>query len=189
MDSNQQFNCPVCKTTELVRAELEPELSSFNCPQCEGHWIRGKEYWDWIEKQSKNLAERVHETESLSLAEPGIPVDCPECRFRMVRYLVGRGLDFTVDHCHGCKGIWLDRNEWAALRKRNLHDDLHAMFTSFWQAGAIREQRKKRMQQIYLDRFGAEDYAEVRRIRHWLDAKTNREELIAYLTDKEPYNI
>ena len=63
------------------------------------------------------------------------------------------------------------------------------MFTSFWQAGAIREQRKKRMQQIYLDRFGEEDYAEIRRMRHWLDTKTNREELIAYLTDKEPYNV
>jgi hypothetical protein len=45
------------------------------------------------------------------------------------------------------------------------------------------------MQQIYLDRFGEEDYAEIRRVRHWLDTKTNREELIAYLLDKEPYNV
>lgn len=183
------LNCPVCKTTELVKTELEPNLSSFNCANCEGHWIRGKEYWDWVERHGTKSAERIHETESLSLAEPGIPVDCPECRFRMVKYLVGRGLDFTVDHCAGCKGIWLDRNEWAALRKRNLHDDLHTMLTSFWQAGAKREQRKKRLQQIYLDRFGEEDYAEITRIRHWLDTKTNREELLAYLTDKDPYEV
>ena len=188
MNSKNQFNCPVCKNVELLQTELEPNLSSYNCPQCEGRWIRGKEYWDWIEKHGTRSAERVHESESLLLAEPGVPVDCPECRFRMVKYLVGRGLDFTVDHCAGCKGIWLDRNEWEALRKRNLHDNLHTMFTEFWQAGAIREQRKKRMQQIYLDRFGEDDYSEIRRVRHWLDTKTNREELIAYLIDKEPYD-
>ena len=136
-----------------------------------------------------NDAERLHHEETLSLAEPGVPVDCPECRFRMVKYLVGRGLDFTVDHCAGCKGIWLDRNEWEALKKRNLHDDLHGIFTQFWQAGAQREQRKKRLRQIYLDRFGEKDYEEISRIRHWLETKTNREQLIAYLTDKDPYEV
>jgi Zn-finger nucleic acid-binding protein len=189
MDSKNQLKCPVDKNVELLRTELERKLSSFSCYECEGQWIRGKEYWTWLEEHGPNLAERLEEKETLSLAEPGVPVDCPECRFRMVKYLVGRGLDFTVDHCDGCKGIWLDRNEWEALKKRNLHDDLHAILTSFWQAGAKREQRKKRLQQIYVDRFGEEDYEEIKRIRHWLDTKTNRVELIAYLTDKDPYEV
>ena len=186
---HQTLNCPVCITTELVSTELEESLSSYNCSNCGGRWIRGPEYWNWLEAQGSNLAERVQEEESLTLAEPGKPVDCPECRFRMVKYLVGRGLSFSVDHCHGCKGIWLDRNEWEALRKRNLHDDLNTMFTSFWQTGAQREMRKKRMEQIYLDRFGEEDYAEIKRIRLWLEPKMNREELLAYLTDKDPYGV
>jgi len=188
MDQSYKVNCPVCKEPELVETELEPELSSYNCPDCDGHWIRGKEYWKWIETHRLKPAEVVHEEESLTLAEPGTPVDCPECRFRMVKYLVGRGLGFTVDHCHGCKGIWLDTNEWTALRKRNLHDDLNSIFTSFWQSGAQREVQKKRMEQIYLDRFGAEDYEEIKRIRSWLEPKTNREELIAYLIDRDPFD-
>src|SRR6185436_406508 len=117
MDSSRQLNCPVCKTPELLRTELEPNLSSYSCFECEGHWIHGKEYWDWLELHASNRPERLHEQETLSLAEPGVPLDCPECRFRMVKYLVGRGLDFSVDHCAGCKGIWLDRNEWEALKK------------------------------------------------------------------------
>src|SRR5262245_13163217 len=137
------MNCPVCKTSELTAMELEANLTAFQCDQCDGHWIRGAEYWKWLEDHASNLAERVIEDESLTLAEPGVPVDCPECRFRMIKYLVGRGLDFTLDHCRGCKGIWLDRNEWAALRKRNLHDDMNTMFTSFWLAGAIRETGNK----------------------------------------------
>lgn len=189
MDSKKPLNCPVDKDAELLRTELEPNLSSFSCCECEGHWIRGKEYWPWVERHRTQYAERLHEDESLTLAEPAIPIDCPECRFRMIKYLVGRGLPFTVDHCTGCKGIWLDRNEWEALKKRNLHDDLHGIFTEFWQAGAKREQRKKKFQQIYVDRFGEEDYKKIRRIRHWLDTKTNREELIAYLTDRDPYGV
>jgi Zn-finger nucleic acid-binding protein len=141
-----------------------------------------------VETHAANLAERVHHNDELTAAEPGLPIDCPECRFRMVKYLVGRGMGFAIDHCHGCKGIWLDGNEWEALKKRNLHDDLNLMFTSFWQTEAQRLERKKKMEQIYVGRFGADDYAEIKRIRYWLDSKVNREELLAYLMDKDPFD-
>jgi Zn-finger nucleic acid-binding protein len=183
------MNCPVCKSTELSSIQLDPNLSAHECPNCLGHWIGGAEYWSWVERHGSDLAERVHETEILSLAEPGLPIDCPECRFRMVKYLAGRGLPFTIDHCHGCKGIWLDGNEWEALKKRNLHDDLNLMFTSFWQNEATRDARKNKMEQIYTGRFGEDDYAEIKRIRYWLETKTNREELIAFLIDKNPYDV
>ena len=48
---------------------------------------------------------------------------------------------------------------------------------------------KRIKEEIYVSRFGADDYAEVQRIRRWLDTKTNREELLAYLTDKDPYGV
>lgn len=182
------MKCPVCKS-ELHTNELEPSLFSQQCSTCHGNFIAGKEYWEWVEKHGSDAAERVPNGETLTLAEPGLQIDCPECRFRMVKYLAGRDLPFTIDHCHGCKGIWLDGNEWEALRKRNLHDDLNLMFTSFWQTEAQRLARKKKMEQIYINRFGAEDYAEIKRIRHWLEGKTNREELLAYLIDRDPFNV
>jgi len=42
MDSKNKLNCPVDKNAELLRTELEPNLSSFSCYECEGHWIRAK---------------------------------------------------------------------------------------------------------------------------------------------------
>jgi len=107
----------------------------------------------------------------------------------MVKYLAGHGLNFTLDHCEGCKGIWLDRNEWKTLKKRNLHDDLNAMLTSFWQAAARKEERKKKLEQIYIGRFGAEDYAEIKRVRAWLDGHRNKQNLVAYLTDADPFDV
>ena len=183
------MKCPVCKNTELDSTELEPGLKAFHCESCRGHWIQGATYWNWLENHGSNLAERVQSPETLTLAEPGLPIDCPECRFRMVKYLAGRGLGFTIDHCQGCKGIWLDGNEWEALKKRNLHDDLNLMFTSFWQKEAKRLARKKKLEKIYVERFGEDDYAEIKRIRFWLEGKVNREGLLAYLTDRDPYEV
>ncbi len=183
------MNCPVCKSSKLVSSSLETNLTSLNCPTCAGNWIRGAEYWKWLEAHGPNLPERPAEDEDLSVAERGDYIDCPECRFRMVKYLAGHGLNFTLDHCEGCKGIWLDRNEWETLKKRNLHDDLNAMLTSFWQAAARKEERKKKLEQIYIGRFGAEDYAEIKRIRAWLDSHRNKQYLVAYLTDADPFDV
>jgi AbrB family looped-hinge helix DNA binding protein len=48
--------------------------------------------------------------------------------------------------------------------------------------------RKKKLEEIYIGRFGAEDYAEIKRIRWWLDTKMNKEALLAFLTDRDPFN-
>lgn len=188
-DKKIQMNCPVCETSELVSTDLESNLTSFRCPDCGGNWIRGAEYWKWLEEHGPNLPERNDQDSGLSLAEPGRHVDCPECRFRMVKYLVGHGFNFTLDQCGGCKGIWLDRNEWEALKERNLHDDVHAMFTAFWQAEALKERRRKHLEEIYITRFGADDYLEITKIRAWLSTRTNRQELLAYLTDHDPFDV
>ncbi|MEP6920355.1 MAG: zf-TFIIB domain-containing protein [bacterium] len=183
------MKCPVCKTPELQMMDVEDGLTFYNCPQCCGNWVKGAEYWKWLEQHGPNLPERSAADSKLLLAEPGFHIDCPECRFRMVKYLVGHGLSFTLDHCEGCKGVWFDRNEWEALKERNLHDDLHSMLTSFWQNAAHKEARKKRLEQIYIARFGPDDFAEIARVRAWLEARANKQHLIAFLTDKDPFDL
>lgn len=183
------MNCPVCVSSKLVSKDLETNLTSMACNNCGGNWIAGATYWKWLEDHGPNLPERPADTEGLTLKEPGRYIDCPECRFRMVKYLVGRGLNFTVDHCEGCKGIWLDRNEWEILKRRNLHDDLNSMLTEFWQATAKREARMKSLEQIYIGRFGEKDYAEIRRVRSWMDKHPQKQYLLAFLTDRDPLDV
>lgn len=187
--NDRALKCPVCKTAELNATKQETGLTFFNCPSCQGNWLRGAEYWRWLEEHKPSLPGELDRTQGLTVAEPGLHIDCPECRFRMVKYLVGRGFSFTIDHCHGCKGVWLDRNEWESLKQHKLHDDLNSMFTSFWQDEAQKEARKRRLEQIYISRFGAEDYAEIERIRVWLAQRQNKAELIAYLIDKDPFDV
>jgi Zn-finger nucleic acid-binding protein len=184
------MNCPVCKTSQLISTELESNLSALKCLECGGNWIHGAEYWKWLEKHGPSLPEeRAVPDEGWSPIEPSKYLDCPECRFRMLKYLVGHGLNFSLDHCEGCKGIWLDRNEWETLKKRNLHDDMNSMLTSFWQTQARRVPRKQHLEQVYIRRFGADDYAEIKKIRAWLETRQNKQGLLAYLTDKDPFDV
>ena len=183
------MNCPVCKTTEMVVNELEPELRSMKCVTCSGNFIRGVEYWEWLSIHGPNLPEKEVDTDGLDRNETLDQLDCPECRWRMVKYLAGRGTGFALDHCRGCKGLWLDKNEWETLKARNLHDDLHAMLTPFWQAEAQREARRHRAEERLIARFGKDDYLKMKEFREWMFAHERKHEILAYLTSKDPLEI
>jgi Zn-finger nucleic acid-binding protein len=182
------MNCPVCQSEVLVESNLEENLPSFACANCGGNWIRGREYWRWLEKHGHNLPEINEPAQDQLRAEDAAMKPCPECAFTMFKYKVGHGLEFHLDQCMGCKGIWFDQNEWELLRARNLHDDIHALFTAPWQAEATREERKRRLEHMYIRKFGAEDYAEIKRVRAWLGEHKYKHELLAYLTDPDPLN-
>ncbi len=85
--------------------------------------------------------------------------------------------------------MWFDRNEWEVLKSRNLHDDVHTIFTAFWQSGVRKEEMRKNLDYMYLTKFGEEDYAEIKRVRAWLDEHPRRTELLAYLNDRNPLDI
>jgi Zn-finger nucleic acid-binding protein len=183
------MNCPVCKSTELIINELEPQLNSLKCGTCKGNFIRGAEYWDWLAKHGPNLPEKDSGTDNLERNETIDQLDCPECRWRMIKFLPGHGTEFALDHCRGCKGIWLDVNEWETLKARNLHDDLHSMLTPFWQSEAQREARRKRAEERLITRFGDDGYLKMTQFREWLNSHERKQELIAYLTAKDPLDI
>lgn len=183
------MKCPVCQSETFNRVELDPGLGASRCESCAGNWVRGASYWHWLGSHGENLPERREPPEGPAPPEDRKAKLCPECHTSMFRYTVGHGLGFGLDQCPACKGIWFDAAEWEALRERNLHDDIHAVFTAPWQAEASRVERRGRLEQIYLKRFGAEDYEEVRRVREWLDASPRKQELLAYLTDPNPFGV
>ncbi len=183
------MNCPVCPSEKFSPIELDAGLDAFRCDSCGGQWVRGGSYWQWLRSHGENLPERREPAAGPPAPEDRRPKSCPDCHTSMFRYTVGHGLGFGLDQCPACKGIWFDAAEWEALRERNLHDDINAVFTAPWQAEVSREERRRRLEQIYLRRFGTEDYEEVRRVREWLDASGRRDELLAYLTDPNPWGV
>ena len=180
------MNCPVCKSHELKSVELDSKLSAFACDTCGGNWINSSRYWDWLKEHGPNLPEKSVEGETINVSDHQQAKLCPECRRIMLRYKIGHGLGFSVDQCAGCNGVWLDSKEWDALKSRNLHDDINLIFTEPWQSAARKEEAHQHLDAIYAKQF-KQDYDELKRIKRWLDNHPERERIIAFLNDADPY--
>src|SRR5688500_17875140 len=177
--------CPVCKTTKLVGQELDPGLPSAACPKCGGQWVESTRYWKWLDAQGGKTPERAPEPGAVELqvTESSKAKLCPECGRFLTRAKVGHGVAFILDRCGNCGGVWLDANEWQALKARNLHDNLHEIFSGAWQAAVAKEAREKAHDQLLREKLGDADFNEVKRVKAWLDGHPKRAELYAVLLD------
>lgn len=183
------MECPVCKTHNLKPAHLEKNLLANGCQQCGGHWISYQNYWTWLEQQAPDLPEKPFAEVSFNVDDTREASLCPDCGRILLKYRVGHGIDFFLDHCNGCGGIWLDKNEWEVLKSRNLHDRLHRIFTTSWQKQIRAEEMKIKLENFYAHKFGEKDYRELKRIKRWIDRHHQRKALLVYLNDESPYEI
>jgi len=177
------LNCPRCRVGALEEQPLESALLALTCPQCAGHWIKGFQYWKWLEQYGPNLPEKPAGGD---VAPPAVAggdhaLLCPDCKHILGRYEVGHDLSFVLDHCAHCGGIWFDGGEWEALKARNLHDDVQAIFSDVWQAKIRHEAQAERHEQNLRALLGEEDLAELRRVKGWLMAHPQRYAIHALL--------
>lgn len=180
------MNCPVCKTSTLAAIALQPGLTGNQCPRCQGIWIASGQYFAWLKQHGPNLPEKP--------SDAPLPVEgaqqarlCPECGHLLRRYRILPDSTFSLDHCHQCNGMWFDRDEWATLETRNLHDDLNLVFTQGWQQKLRGEESHRQMEAIYQGKFSPQDYARIQEIRQWLTIHPQRAALLAFLQAEDPY--
>lgn len=181
--------CPVCQTATLNEITLETDLPAWQCHTCHGLWISANDYLVWL----KTLAdEPQHEPVVNEAALPGDShkaVICPDCGHILRRYKIWPNVSFHLDRCATCNGVWFDQHEWDALKIRGWHKQVNAFFTRAWQENIREEEVRARLDKMYEERFGAEDYGRIREIRQWLTEHPKGIYLLAYLTDKDPYRI
>jgi Zn-finger nucleic acid-binding protein len=183
------MKCPVCKKDTLVSLTLEDGLPAESCSQCGGIWISSNVYSMWLRAKSADAPEKpgarpfdpTWDTRTLKL--------CPDCGHILARYKIFPDVDFYLDRCHTCNGIWFDKNEWDALVARNLHDNLNDFFTHPWQEKLHQQETAHRMEEIYLSKFGQADYEHIQAVRAWLQDHPQRNMLLAFLQADDPYKI
>ena len=173
----------------LIPTRLAEGLNAYAATDGSGHWISHGDYMAWIQAKGEILPEKTDCEVDLDFEDTGKARICPECGRILIKYHVGHGLSFQVDHCPGCGGVWLEKNEWEALERKNLHDEIHRIFSAHWQKGILEENLKSRFTDIYTKRFGPEGYDKARDFRAWLDRQENRAEIIAYLEAADPYKL
>ena len=182
------MKCPICELDSLKAHRLEADLPAYRCKRCEGVWISAAQYWEWLRGREDDPPEGPAEAETpMPVEDAGQAKLCPECGHILRRYKVWPNAQFYLDRCGHCGSVWFDRDEWTYLRSRGQHDEVHLFFSDLWQEKLRAKETRQRMEKIYLDRFGAEDYARLKELRGWLDQHPQRGALLAYLTDKDPY--
>lgn len=159
---------------------------ALECNKCRGRWLGSYHYWKWRDKQGKSLPELPKaERADLPVADSQAAKLCPECGHILIRYPVGYEIDFQLDRCGNCGGVWFDKNEWEVLESRNLHDDVHKIFSAVWQAAVRKETHEKTMQEFYREKFGAADYQKIQEIKSWINNHRLSHELYAFLRESE----
>jgi Zn-finger nucleic acid-binding protein len=183
------MKCPVCKTNTLGAFTLDDDLSAYTCSQCNGIWILSNAYLTWQRAKAREMPKKpgdipfdpTWETKELKL--------CPECGHILARYKIFPNVNYYLDRCHSCNGIWFDKNEWDALATRNLHDNLNEFFTHPWQEKLHKQETAHRMEELYLSKFGQADYEYIQKVRLWLQDHPRRNMLLAFLQAEDPYKI
>lgn len=177
------MNCPNCQEARLTAYSLEENLNTLVCGHCSGQWVQSFQYWKWLDSHGNNLPEKpVEDTATLVVEDVDHARVCPECSTILMRCRVGHGIDFYLDRCTNCGGIWFDKNEWEVLKSRNLHDDVHFVFSKSWQDRVIQDERRTLQMGWFVDQFGAEKFEEIKKFKAWLDGQEHRSAVIGFLS-------
>ena len=178
------MNCPLCKTSVLASAELADGLSGLTCETCGGTWVARDRYDAWRAKLPGALPETALAV-SLSEDEAQAANVCPQCGHLLLPYRVGHGLSFSIDYCGACGGVWFGKDEWASIKAKNLHDNLHDIVSAHWQAEVRKESVQEALEKVHRRNLG-ESYAKAHELREWLRQQPKRSHILAYLSDAGP---
>ena len=181
------MKCPGCQKESLYPRQLEMGLQAYPCKECEGVWLSAADYWKWLESRADAPPETASIETPLPVEVEGRARICPESGHLLRRYKVWPDTPFYLDRCGHCMSVWFDRGEWEAVQSRGLDDQVHMFFSDVWQRKLKAEESRRRLEQIYRERFGEENYTRIKEIRAWLDQHPQRGSLVAYLSDPDPY--
>lgn len=182
--------CPICKNVALQPAYFDNHLPVIECDSCGGAWLRANEYALWLKTQPSDEGFQPNSAEAgsrLLVNDSDQAAVCPDCGHFLRKYKIASNIDFQLDRCNHCNGVWFDHNEWEALKMEELHHEINQVFTKPWQAQIRDEITARNFDARYLERFGEHDYEKIKEIREWLEENPNRNTLIAYLLDQDPY--
>ena len=179
------MNCPVCKTPVLVPHAIGNGLAAHTCKTCEGYWLSSEHYFSWLSLQDRIPLEQPLPVVSHEVMDVKKAKLCPVCATILIKYHVGRGIDFMLDHCGSCNGVWFDKNEWQVLKGQDLHREIHSIFTTPWQSMVREEKKRKYCDEYYTKIWGDAVFAEVKKTKQLLDNHPQRSTILAFLSDQD----
>jgi Zn-finger nucleic acid-binding protein len=164
-------------------------LPANECSNCGGVWVPSNAFLTWKRAHGEDAIEEnsnIHFDPSWEVNELKL---CPNSGHIMTRYKVFPNTEFYLDRCRHCNGIWFDKQEWGVLVENNLHENINDFFTRPWQDKLHAAETKNNMENLYLQKFGGDDYQHIQQVRDWLENHPKRGMLLAFLQADDPYKV
>jgi Zn-finger nucleic acid-binding protein len=173
---------PAQPDTIMELKEIEPGLSVYACPKSGGIWIPLQNFLTWKESHptapgavpAGSAPEPADDSKRRALV-------CPESGRLLIRYKVGRGLNFQIDVSPVTGGIWLDQGEWEALKSKGLHAQLNHIFTASYQRDVRSAEYEQKLTQAFAERIGPADFEKVDAFKTWLAKHPKARDICVYL--------
>ena len=175
---------PIASGVPLEPTELEPGLHAYRCPKSGGTWIPLPAYLKWRDHHAASARPLPADYQPVLVSDAKRPAMlCPESGCLLVRYHVGHGLKFQIDHSPKTGGIWLDAGEWEALKSKDLHDELHLVFSAPFQRKIQEETFTEQLHERFKMRIGESDFQRVMEFTTWLRQHPKERDIVAFMMD------
>ncbi len=184
-----RLNCYTCNDRPLKLYKLDFGLPALRCETCEGTYIDLLTYRMWLEDNAgrlndKNVNNQDFDVTELENTETGI--SCQRCNKYMDKYRINSELENTINVCHTCDDVWLDRDEWQLLKHLNVLDKLTDVMSDDWQNTLKHEEAILNFKNRYRALLDV-DFERVEEFANWLEHHEHREEIRHYLSRHRPW--
>lgn len=183
------MNCQVCKKGQFEFKEIHNNLKAKECNSCNGIWISYSNYNKYLELNPPmiedinfaNLEPCSNDNDSLDAKI------CYDCGAILVKTMVGFDINFYVDRCPSCHGIWLDNGEWDKLSKNHIENLINFFFTDYWKNRIFDYNKEKRWKQLLQREVGSGNLLKIFDFIDWLKKQDKKENIIAYINKEVLY--
>ncbi|MCP4350376.1 MAG: hypothetical protein GY795_33325 [Desulfobacterales bacterium] len=186
------MKCPTCNKNSLKPIKIEAGLPGAGCIYCGGVLISLLTYRNWLEHIKNQGGLQIDSNKAnaeVTTEDSKNALLCPKCTRIMLKYRISSASENYADLCPYCAETWLDSGEWMLLIQLEIHDKLPTIFTEPWQKQIRKERAAIMYSAKYEEQFGEDDYREIKKIREWIYNHPEKEKMMYYLTDKDPYKF
>lgn len=180
-------------TAELTRQQIiqqasfiDQQFRAHTCNNCGGNWILVEDYVSWKERNPQYCFTDATVTEDVADSQHALL--CPVSGVIMRKLRITKDSSHRLDYSAPVGGVWLDKGEWELLKSAGLAGSLNGILTEQWQ-NKIREQKaEETFTQLYISKFGEDDYQKIKTLREWLQQHPKKADLRSYLLADDPYS-
>ena len=177
------LNCYKCTNQTLSPTKLNDTLSALVCKSCEGTYLDLLSYRTWLENHPavNDTNETLDSFSADELDNTDNALICQRCRKFMLKYRINNEHKNTINVCHTCDDVWLDRGEWSLLKYLNMQDKLTAVMSEPWQQQLRNQDRDQSFKKLYQQKLGT-DFDKVEGFATWLSEHPQKSDIQHYLS-------